>query len=148
MGGGAWPLLVGGAICPVNSANLTTSPLLSYAEVTLRRQLLEGLWPLRPRKFEAQCIIAIVGLQRGIPSKRSHHSLTTPPPFVHTAAALPIEWSVKCSIGRRAVRRRDATRSPSTLSFRGRRSRIRFREVNPRRIIVETPHAVTHPRNP
>ncbi|KAF3438757.1 hypothetical protein FNV43_RR21521 [Rhamnella rubrinervis] len=76
-----------------------------YAEVTLRASFLEGLWPLRPRKFEAQCIIAIVGLQRGIPSKRSHQPLTTPPPFVHTAAALPIEWSVKCSIApTRAVR--------------------------------------------
>ncbi|CAN6475076.1 unnamed protein product [Victoria cruziana] len=48
MGGGAWPFLVGGAICLVNSVNERDLSLLtSYVE-----------------------IIAIVGLQRGIPSKR------------------------------------------------------------------------------
>ena len=54
MGGGAWPFLVGGAICLVNSVNERDLSLLtSYAEVSLRGQFLEGLWPLRPRKFEA-----------------------------------------------------------------------------------------------
>ncbi|CAN6462417.1 unnamed protein product [Victoria cruziana] len=48
MGGGAWPFLVGGAICLVNFVNERDLILLtSYVE-----------------------IIAIVGLQRGIPSKR------------------------------------------------------------------------------
>ena len=43
MGGGAWPFLVGGAICLVNSVNERDLSLLtSYAEVTLRGQLLRG----------------------------------------------------------------------------------------------------------
>ncbi len=54
MGGGAWPFLVGGAICLVNSVNERDLSLLtSYAEVPLRGQLLRGLRPFRPRKFEA-----------------------------------------------------------------------------------------------
>ncbi len=54
MGGGAWPFLVGGAICLVNSVNERDLSLLtSYAEVSSAASLLEGLWPLRPRKFEA-----------------------------------------------------------------------------------------------
>ena len=43
MGGGAWSFLVGGAICLVNSVNERDLSLLtSYAEVTLRGQLLRG----------------------------------------------------------------------------------------------------------
>ena len=43
MGGGAWPFLVGGAICLVNSVNERDLSLLtSYAEVSLRGQLLRG----------------------------------------------------------------------------------------------------------
>ena len=43
MGGGAWPFLVGGAICMVNSDNERDLSLLtSYAEVPLRGQLLRG----------------------------------------------------------------------------------------------------------
>ena len=43
MGGGAWPFLVGGAICLVNSDNERDLSLLtSYAEVPLRGQLLRG----------------------------------------------------------------------------------------------------------
>ncbi|CAL8989213.1 unnamed protein product [Prunus brigantina] len=54
MGGGAWPFLVGGAICPVNSVNERDLSLLtSYAEDPSAASFLEGLWPLRPRKFEA-----------------------------------------------------------------------------------------------
>jgi len=42
-GGGAWPFLVGGAICLVNSVNERDLSLLtSYAEVTLHDQLLRG----------------------------------------------------------------------------------------------------------
>lgn len=54
MGGGAWPFLVGGAICLVNSVNERDLSLLtSYAEIFSAASFLEGLWPLRPRKFEA-----------------------------------------------------------------------------------------------
>ena len=54
MGGGAWPFLVGGAICLVNSVNERDLSLLtSYVEVTSPASFLEGLWPFRPRKFEA-----------------------------------------------------------------------------------------------
>ncbi len=43
MGGGAWPFLVGGAICLVNSVNERDLSLLtSYAEVPLRGQLPRG----------------------------------------------------------------------------------------------------------
>lgn len=43
MGGGAWPFLVGGVICLVNSVNERDLSLLtSYAEVILRGQLLRG----------------------------------------------------------------------------------------------------------
>ncbi|KAL1314017.1 hypothetical protein AAHE18_16G157700 [Arachis hypogaea] len=43
MGGGAWPFLVGGAICLVNSVNERDLNLLtSYVEVTLHGQLLRG----------------------------------------------------------------------------------------------------------
>ncbi|WZY94031.1 hypothetical protein YC2023_066360 [Brassica napus] len=60
MGGGAWAFLVGGAICLVNSVNERDLNLLtSYVEESLHGRLLRGTM-----------IIAIVGLQRGIPSKR------------------------------------------------------------------------------
>ena len=43
MGGGAWPFLVGGVICLVNSVNERDLSLLtSYAEDPLRGQLLRG----------------------------------------------------------------------------------------------------------
>ena len=43
MGGGAWPFLVGGAICLVNSINEQDLILLnSYVEVTLHGQHLRG----------------------------------------------------------------------------------------------------------
>ena len=49
MGGGAWPFLVGGVICLVNSVNERDLSLLtSYAEVTLRGQLLRGTIGLQP----------------------------------------------------------------------------------------------------
>ncbi|GLT51079.1 hypothetical protein SLA2020_245220 [Shorea laevis] len=56
MGGGAWPFLVGGAIC---------------------------------------LIIAIVGLQRGIPSKRESSARVdyVPALCTHRPSLLPIEWS-------------------------------------------------------
>ena len=43
MGGGAWPFLVGGVICLVNSVNERDLSLLtSYAKACLRGQLLRG----------------------------------------------------------------------------------------------------------
>ena len=43
MGGGAWPFLVGGLPCQVDSGNERDLSLLnSYVEVTLHGQLLRG----------------------------------------------------------------------------------------------------------
>jgi hypothetical protein len=43
MGGGAWPFLVGGVICLVNSVNERDLSLLtSYAKIRLCGQLLRG----------------------------------------------------------------------------------------------------------
>ena len=43
MGGGAWPFLVGGEICLVNSVNERDLGLLtSYTKSSLRGQLLRG----------------------------------------------------------------------------------------------------------
>ncbi|KAI7991930.1 hypothetical protein LOK49_LG12G03038 [Camellia lanceoleosa] len=72
MSGGAWPFLVGGAICLVNSVNERDLSLLtSYAE-----------------------IIAIVGLQRGIPSKCESLARVdyVPALCTHHSLLLPIEW--------------------------------------------------------
>jgi hypothetical protein len=45
MGGGAWPFLVGGAICLVNSVNERDLSLLtSYVEESFTASFLEGLW--------------------------------------------------------------------------------------------------------
>jgi hypothetical protein len=55
MGGGAWPFLVGGVICLVNSDNerdltlLNRSPNVNWAILTF----LEGLQMFNLRKFEA-----------------------------------------------------------------------------------------------
>nr|DAD24280.1 TPA_asm: hypothetical protein HUJ06_025744 [Nelumbo nucifera] len=54
MGGGAWPFLVGGAICLVNSINgRDLSLLTSFVEAPSAASFLEGLWPFRTWKFEA-----------------------------------------------------------------------------------------------
>ena len=43
MGGGAWPFLVGGVICLVNSVNERDLNLLNtYTQLRLRGQLLRG----------------------------------------------------------------------------------------------------------
>ena len=42
MGGGAWPFLVGGVICLVNSDNERDSGLLNSTTITSRRYFLEG----------------------------------------------------------------------------------------------------------
>ncbi|KAI3485444.1 hypothetical protein L1887_51245 [Cichorium endivia] len=73
-------------------------------------------------------IIAIVGLQRGIPSKRESSARVdyVPALCTHRPSLLPIEWSGEVLGSRRlwAVRRRRRREnSTETLSFRGRRSR-------------------------
>ncbi|KAH1188043.1 hypothetical protein GmHk_U060300 [Glycine max] len=97
MGGGAWPFLVGGAICLVNSVNERDLSLLnSYVE-----------------------IIAIVGLQRGIPSKRESSARVdyVPALCTHRPSLLPIEWSGEVFGLRRRERfaARDVVRSPLNL---------------------------------
>ena len=44
MGGGAWPFLVGGVICLVNSVNERDLDLLNRNFVFERNSFLEGLW--------------------------------------------------------------------------------------------------------
>ena len=54
MGGGAWPFLVGGVICLVNSVNERDLDLLnSSAKILLCVYFLEGLSVCSRRKFEA-----------------------------------------------------------------------------------------------
>ncbi len=55
MGGGAWPFLVGGVICLVNSVNERDLDLLnsSLYPSGYRRDFLEGLSVLSRWKFEA-----------------------------------------------------------------------------------------------
>jgi hypothetical protein len=54
MGGGAWPFLVGGVICLVNSVNERDLSLLnSYAKLCFVDNFLEGLSVSNRRKFEA-----------------------------------------------------------------------------------------------
>ena len=54
MGGGAWPFLVGGVICLVNSVNERDLSLLtSFANLRIGVDFLEGLLAISQRKFEA-----------------------------------------------------------------------------------------------
>jgi hypothetical protein len=54
MGGGAWPFLVGGVICLVNSVNERDLNLLnSYLKLRFYFSFLEGLCVFNARKFEA-----------------------------------------------------------------------------------------------
>ena len=55
MGGGAWPFLVGGVICLVNSVNERDLDLLNSSAQILRvgRDFLEGLSVFSRWKFEA-----------------------------------------------------------------------------------------------
>ena len=54
MGGGAWPFLVGGVICLVNSVNERDLNLLnSYANFPFVDNFLEGLFVFSEWKFEA-----------------------------------------------------------------------------------------------
>ena len=53
MGGGAWPFLVGGVICLVNSVNERDLSLLNSSAIPEWYDFLEGLWVSSPWKFEA-----------------------------------------------------------------------------------------------
>ena len=54
MGGGAWPFLVGGVICLVNSVNERDLNLLnSFLHLGSLVSFLEGLRVFNARKFEA-----------------------------------------------------------------------------------------------
>jgi hypothetical protein len=54
MGGGAWPFLVGGVICLVNSVNERDLSLLnSGVYLTIGVNFLEGHFGFTGRKFEA-----------------------------------------------------------------------------------------------
>ncbi len=54
MGGGAWPFLVGGVICLVNSVNERDLNLLnSFLNLGSSVNFLEGLRVFNARKFEA-----------------------------------------------------------------------------------------------
>ena len=53
MGGGAWPFLVGGVICLVNSVNERDLNLLTSGTMNNGRYFLEGLHVSSMRKFEA-----------------------------------------------------------------------------------------------
>ncbi len=54
MGGGAWPFLVGGVICLVNSVNERDLNLLnSWPKLRFWYGFLEGLSVFNRRKFEA-----------------------------------------------------------------------------------------------
>jgi hypothetical protein len=53
MGGGAWPFLVGGVICLVNSVNERDLSLLTSRRNPIAFDFLEGLCGSNTRKFEA-----------------------------------------------------------------------------------------------
>ena len=53
MGGGAWPFLVGGVICLVNSVNERDLNLLTSVSISNRKHFLEGLCDVITWKFEA-----------------------------------------------------------------------------------------------
>lgn len=53
MGGGAWPFLVGGVICLVNSVNERDLILLNSARKFFSGHFLEGLRVFNTRKLEA-----------------------------------------------------------------------------------------------
>ena len=53
MGGGAWPFLVGGVICLVNSVNERDLSLLTSSANMIGGYFLEGLFVFNEWKFEA-----------------------------------------------------------------------------------------------
>ncbi|CAG8847235.1 46322_t:CDS:2, partial [Gigaspora margarita] len=100
MGGGAWPFLVGGVICLVNSDNERDLNLLNSQAILMNgRRLLRGTIGS----------IATIALQRGIPSKHESSARAdyVPALCTHRPSLLPIEW---LKVGQ-------------TWSFRGSKSR-------------------------
>jgi hypothetical protein len=52
VGGGAWPFLVGGVICLVNSDNERDSSLLNSCRIAMSDQLLRGTSGIKPHEIE------------------------------------------------------------------------------------------------
>ncbi|KAG0489970.1 hypothetical protein HPP92_006833 [Vanilla planifolia] len=120
MGGGAWPFLVGGAICPVNSVNEARPQLAN---------LLCGCKPypnfledygLRPWKFEGnnRSLQLLVFNEEFLVKRESSARVDYVPALcTHRPSLLPIEWSgevfgsLRC--GRFAAC--DSARSPLNL---------------------------------
>ncbi|KAI3477208.1 hypothetical protein L1887_61115 [Cichorium endivia] len=100
MGGGAWPFLVGGAICLVNSVNERDLSLLtSYVEVSLHGQLLRGTMAFPGHGTRVDYVPALC---------------------THRPSLLPIEWSGEVLGSRRrgrfaAGRRRENSTEPYHL---------------------------------
>ncbi|KAI3485339.1 hypothetical protein L1887_51391 [Cichorium endivia] len=108
----SWPYWPGRASGAVTLKKLECSKqayallLTSYVEVSLHGQLLRGTMA-----FQATEIIAIVGLQRGIPSKRESSARVdyVPALCTHRPSLLPIEWSGEVLGSRRRGRFAAAT---------------------------------------
>ncbi|KAL2224114.1 UNVERIFIED_CONTAM: hypothetical protein Sindi_3001400 [Sesamum indicum] len=126
MGGGAWPFLVGGAICLVNSVNERDLSLLtSYAEVCDALRC-SGPHARYTDVFNESIALAdrpgslqlLVFNEEFLVSASHQLALTTSLPFVHTARrSYRLNGPVKCFGSRRRGRfaARDVARSPLNL---------------------------------
>ncbi|KAL0642274.1 hypothetical protein Bca4012_103276 [Brassica carinata] len=118
MGGGAWPFLVGGAICLVNSVNERDLSLLtSYVEASLHGRLLRGTMAVCDalrcygRARYTDVFNEFTPWPTGPVSASHQLALTTSLPFVHTARrSYRLNDPVKCSD------RGDVGGSPSATS--------------------------------
>ncbi|CAL6279299.1 unnamed protein product [Bathycoccus prasinos] len=100
--GGAWPFLVGGVICLVNSVNERDLSLLNSTALFLGSRLLRGTI----KRKSSACVEYVPG------------------PCTHRPSLLPIEWSGEArDYDSLTVRRLSVVGSSLNLSFRGRRSR-------------------------
>ncbi|KAK7380870.1 hypothetical protein VNO78_33393 [Psophocarpus tetragonolobus] len=113
MGGGAWPFLVGGAICLVNSVNERDLSLLnSYVEVC------DALRCSGPHARYTDVFNESIALADR-PGKRESSSRVNYVPALctHRPSLLPIEWSGEVFGLRRRGRfaARDVVRSPLNL---------------------------------
>ncbi|KAI3483637.1 hypothetical protein L1887_53486 [Cichorium endivia] len=90
--------------------------LTSYVEVSLHGQLLRGTMAFQATEIK---IIAIVGLQRGIPSKRESSARVdyVPALCTHRPSLLPIEWSGEVLGSRRRVWAFALSLAPRRLMF-------------------------------
>ncbi|KAK7322981.1 hypothetical protein VNO77_26417 [Canavalia gladiata] len=113
MGGGAWPFLVGGAICLVNSVNERDLSLLnSYVEVC------DALRCSGPHARYTDVFNESIALADR-PGKRESSARVdyVPALCTHRPSLLPIEWSGEVFGLRRRGRfaARDVVRSPQNL---------------------------------